>query len=506
MTDGAVAPMNAAVDRTFLGHPAGLATLFFVEMWERMSFYGMRALLILFLVDQVVHGGLGLDDRTAAAIYGLYVGATYISCLPGGWIGDRILGAQRAVLVGGIIIAAGHLLLGIAPSARVFYLGLLVIVLGTGLLKTNAGAIVAQLYPQGGGRRDAGYTLYYIGVNVGGFIGPLICGYLALRHGWSTGFMSAAAGMALGLLQYLWTRKLLGDAGLAPTAHSSDAALTGAPPGRPLRALALAGGVLIVLVAVFWSGTLQVTPVALGSIVTDAVIVIAIAYFTYLLFFAGLTDAERLRIRVVIVLFIASVLFWAGYEQIGSSLNLFAERYTDRGLFGLTVPAEWFQSLNSAFILIFGSVFSAMWIALARRNRDPSMGVKFILGLLGMAFGFVVMAIGSRLVIGGHRVGMGWLTATLLLHTWGELCLSPVGLSAVSKLVPRRFVGQCLGIFFVSLSLGNLLAGRIAGNFDPDNLAAMPAQFMFIFWFGAACALGVACMLPLMKRWAGAVT
>jgi POT family proton-dependent oligopeptide transporter len=200
------------------------------------------------------------------------------------------------------------------------------------------------------------------------------------------------------------------------------------------------------------------------------------------------------------------VLFWAGYEQTGSSLNLFAERYTDRHLGSLEVPAAWFQSLNPAFIIIFGSVFSALWVALARRNRDPSMGMKFILGLLGMGFGFVVMAAASRLVVAGHQVGMGWLAATFLLHTWGELCLSPVGLSAVSKLVPQRFVGQSLGIFFVSLSLGNLLAGHIAGNFDSTNLAAMPAQFMFIFWFGAACAVGVALMLPLMKRWAGGVT
>jgi POT family proton-dependent oligopeptide transporter len=312
--------------------------------------------------------------------------------------------------------------------------------------------------------------------------------------------------MALGLLQYLWSRRLLGEAGLAPTSHSSDEALTGAVPMRAVRAVAVASVLLIALVSLFWTGALNVTPLALGNILTDGVVVIAIAYFAYLLLFAGLTEVERLRVLVVIVLFIASVLFWAGYEQAGSSLNLFAERYTDRRLFTMTVPAEWFQSLNSAFILIFGSVFSAMWIALARRNRNPSMGMKFILGLLGMALGFVVMAAASRLVVAGHRVGMGWLTATFLLHTWGELCLSPVGLSAVSKLVPRRFVGQCLGIFFVSLSLGNLLAGRIAGNFDPDNLAAMPGQFMFIFWFGAACALGVACLLPLMKRWAGAVT
>jgi POT family proton-dependent oligopeptide transporter len=224
-----------------------------------------------------------------------------------------------------------------------------------------------------------------------------------------------------------------------------------------------------------------------------------------MLFGAGLTRSERLRVLALAVLFIASVLFWAGYEQTGSSLNLFAERYTDRALLGWVIPATWFQSLNPVYIVMFGPVFSALWVWLARRNLDPSTPLKFILGLLGMGAGFLVMAAAARLVAGGHMVGMGWLTVTYLLHTWGELCLSPVGLSATSKLVPARFVSQSLGIFFVSLSLGNLLAGRIAGNFDPANLAAMPGQFMFIVWFAAVSAALLVLMMPLMRRWMAGV-
>jgi proton-dependent oligopeptide transporter, POT family len=491
--------------RTIFGHPAGLATLFFTEMWERLSFYGMRALLILFLVDQVAHGGLGLDDRTAAAIYGLYVGATFLACLPGGWIGDRVLGSQRAVLIGGIVITLGHLLLGLAPSTEVFFFGLLVIVIGTGLLKPNASAMVAQLYPEGGARRDAGFTIYYVGINVGATLGPLIAGLLALRYGWPAGFMTAAVGMAAGVLQFLWGRRLLGDAGLAPMSGAGDAALTGAPPRAALRWIALAAVVITVLVVLVWTGTLHVAPVALQALSTQAILGIAVLYFGYLLFAAGLTRIERLRVLALAVLFVASVLFWAGYEQTGSSLNLFAERYTDRHLLGWEIPATWFQSLNPIFIVVFGTLFSALWVWLARRRRDPSTPLKFILGLLGMGAGFVVMAAAARLVVGGHTVGMGWLTVTYLLHTWGELCLSPVGLSVTTKLVPPRFVSQSLGIFFVSLSLGNLLAGRIAGDFDPTNLAAMPGQFMFIFWFAAISAGLLALSMPLMRRWMSGV-
>jgi proton-dependent oligopeptide transporter, POT family len=496
--------LNPAPGRTILGHPAGIATLFFVEMWERLSFYGMRALLILFLVDQVAHGGLGLDDRTASAIYGMYVGATYLACLPGGWVGDRVLGSQRAVLIGGIVITFGHLLLGFAPSTQVFFLGLLVIVIGTGLLKPNTTAIVAQLYPEGGARRDAGFTIYYVAVNVGATLGPLIAGLLAVRYGWPAGFMTAAVGMAIGVLQYLWSRRLLGDAGLKAMSSASDSALKG-PPRAALRWIALAALLIGVLVVLLWTGVLHADPLLLQGLTTQAIIGITIVYFGYMLFGAGLTRSERLRVLALAVLFIASVLFWAGYEQTGSSLNLFAERYTERQLFGLEIPATWFQSLNPIYIVVFGPVFSALWVWLARRRLDPSTPLKFVLGLLGMGAGFLVMAAAARLVAGGHMVGMGWLTVTYLLHTWGELCLSPVGLSATSKLVPARFVSQSLGIFFVSLSLGNLLAGRIAGDFDPANLAAMPGQFMFIVWFAAVSAALLVLMMPLMRRWMAGV-
>ena len=490
---------------TFFGHPAGLATVFFTEMWERLSFYGMRALLVLFLVDDIRHGGLGLDVRSATAIYGLYVGATYIACLPGGWIGDRVLGGQRAVLLGGIVIVFGHLLLGLAPSSAVFFFGLLIIVLGTGLLKPNASAVVAQLYPEGGARLDAGFTIYYIGVNLGGTLGPLITGTLAERYGWSYGFMAAAGGMALGVLQFSWSRRMLGAAGREPCA-SDGSQSTRATRGVALRWVGVGVLALAALVALIWSGRLQLSAQLMRALSTRGVVAIAIAYFAYLLFAAGLDRVERRRIQVVLVLFVASTLFWAGYEQGGSSLNLFAERDTARGLLGFTVPASWFQSLNPLFIIAFGPVFSALWIRLGAHHLDPSSPFKLMLGLLGMGCGFIVMAAAARVVASGQLAGMGWLTVTYLLHTWGELCLSPIGMSAVSKLVPRRLIGQSLGIWFVSLSLGNLLAGGIAGDIGAAPPAALAAQFMQIFWFAALCALAVALSLPLLRRWSAGVT
>lgn len=478
----------------FFGQPPGLATLFFTEMWERLSFYGMRALLVLFLVDSIAHGGLGLDDRTATAIYGLYVGATYIACLPGGWIADRLIGSQRAVLIGGVLITAGHALLWLAPTSAVFFAGLFVIVIGTGLLKPNASALVAQLYPEGGARRDAGFTIYYIGINIGATLGPVIAGALAQRYGWPYGFLTAALGMAAGLLQYLWWRPLLGDAGRPPAGPA--AAGVAARRVLPLAALLVLAAALLI-----GSGALHASAILLQSLATGAILAIAVGYFAWLLCGAGLDRAGRARILALLVLFIASTLFWAGYEQTGSSLNLFAERYTDRHWLSFVIPASAFQSLNPVYIVLFGPLFSLLWVRLARRGLDPSTPLKFMFGLLGMAAGFLVMAAAARLVAAGHTVGMGWLTATYLLHTWAELSLSPVGMSATTRLVPARLVGQGLGLWFVSLALGNLLASRIAGTFDPAHRESLPAQFMHIVWFGVLCAAGLALSLPLMRRW-----
>ena len=452
-------------------HPRGLRTLFFTEMWERFSYYGMRALLVLFMVDKV-RGGLGMDDKTATAIYGLYTAAVYLMSLPGGWLADRILGAQRAVWYGGIIIALGHFTLAI-PRTETFYLGLIFVVVGSGMLKPNMSAMVAELYPEGGARRDAGFTIFYMGVNLGAFIGPLICSTLGEKINWHYGFGAAGVGMVLGLVQFRLSRGLLGSAGLQ---RGND---------RPLNAVECYGLMAVIAAAVAvvglsMSGALKLNPIAMAQGMTTVILGIGVLYFVSVFLFCGLNKVEKERVAVILVLFLASALFWSGFEQAGSSFNLFAERMTNRHWLGIEIPAGWYQALGPVFIIAFAPVFASLWVRLARRNLDPSIPVKFAFGLLLLAAGFLVMAGAAKVVVAGNQAAPTWLVTTYLLHTFGELCLSPVGLSSVTKLAPRKLVGQMMGVWFLATSLGNLLAGLLASEFNADNTGGWPALYLKI--------------------------
>ena len=460
---------------TWFGHPTGLSTLFFTELWERFSYYGMRALLVLFMVDTVSSGGMGLDDKTASAIYGLYTAFVYLAALPGGWIADRLLGAQRAVWVGGLVIAAGHFTLAI-PSTAAFFIGLVLVVIGTGLLKPNVSAIVGQLYPEGGARRDAGFTIFYMGINMGAFLGPLICGYLGEEVNWHAGFGAAGVGMLFGVFQYRFSANRLGEAGLHSSAPKVDSA------GMDKAWYPVIGGCLIVVLVVVLglTGTLKFNALALAQNTTFVIVGLAFAFFVYIFAFGKLTPTERNHTLVIVVLFITSAVFWSGFEQAGSSLNLFADRHTDRMVFGFEIPASWFQSLNPFYIVVLAPVFATVWVKLARRQLDPSMPGKFAIGLLILGLGFLVMVVAAKIVVAGNQAAPYWLILTYLLHTMGELCLSPVGLSSVTKLAPKRFVGQMMGIWFLATSLGNLLAGLMAGRFNPEALNEMPGLFMQI--------------------------
>lgn len=479
---------------TFFGHPRGLATLFFTEMWERFTYYGMRAVLVLFLVAAISSGGFGIDDKTATAIYGLYTAGVYLAALPGGWIADRLIGAQRAVLAGGVLITLGNALLAIPAGQPMFYTGLFVIVLGVGLLKPNVSAIVAELYPEGGARLDSGFTIFYIGINVGAFLGPLVSGAAQAYFGLRAGFAAGAIFMAAGSLQFWLTRRYLNGAGsyTAPTAgHRNE---------RRNEWRYCGGGAVLAaaLLAAALLGWMPVNAVALAQAGTYLIAAMAIFYFLYYFAAAGLDAEERRRGVVLVVLFLGCVLFFTGYEQAGSSLNLFAERYTDRyvGWLHAVIPAGWFQSLNSAFIFIFAPFFAWAWIALARRRLNPSAPAKFALGVMLMGSGFLVMAAASSLVASGSKVLPYWLIATYLLHTFGELCLSPVGLSYFTKLTPKRFVGQMMGMWFLAMSLGNLLAGLVAGTFEATNVAAMPGQYMNIVYYS----VGLGAVLLVLSR------
>ena len=448
---------STLADAKWFGHPRGLSTLFFTELWERFSYYGMRALLVLFMTDMVASGGLEMTVVDATAIYGLYTFSVYAVALPGGWIADRLMGSRYAVLFGGIVIALGHFTLAI-PAIEAFYLGLALIVFGTGLLKPNVSAIVADLYPEGGARRDAGFSVFYMGINVGAFAGPLVCGSLGENINWHFGFSVAGIGMALGVAQYLWGWRYLGtagqlrDQGVEDRAHAVRSFLMG-----------MCTVVVIVFVAVILqtSGvlTLTILSVARGTGVTIAMLMVL--YFIYVLGFGRLNHDEWRRVAVIPVLCVAAAIFWSGFEQAGSSMTLFAERLTDRTVFGLEIPATWLQSVNPLFIVLFAPVLGSVWVRLG--SRDPSISVKFAYGLIQLGLGFFVLAWGSTFTGEGDLVNPMWLVVTYFFHTTGELCLSPVGLSSITKLSPKRLVGQMVGIWFMASALGNLLAGLVAG-------------------------------------------
>jgi POT family proton-dependent oligopeptide transporter len=486
--------LNLESSAGFFGHPRGLATLFFTEMWERFTYYGMRAVLVLFLVAAVTSGGFGIDDKTATATYGLYTAGVYLAALPGGWIADRLIGAQRAVLAGGLAITFGNALLAMSTSPQEFYIGLVVIVLGVGLLKPNVSAIVADLYPEGGARLDAGFTIFYIGINVGGFLGPLITGLAQHYFGLRAAFAAAAFFMAVGVLQFYLTRRHLGSAGnfIAATGAGGEVQ---PPPWRRFWAVVGLSALLLTSLVLGW---IPVNAVGLAQVAAYGILGMAALYFLYYFTAAGLTREERRRGVVLVVLFVGCALFFSGYEQAGSSMSLFAERYTDRviGRLNFVIPTSWFQSLNSIFIILFAPFFAWAWVALAKRNLNPSAPAKFALGVMLMGSGFVVMASAAAVVASGSKVLPYWLILTYLLHTFGELCLSPVGLSYYTKLTPKRFVGQMMGMWFLAMSLGNLVAGLIAGEFDANNVAAMPGQYMHIVYFS----VGLGAVLLILSR------
>ena len=482
---------NTTNDIGFFGHPQGLSTLFFTEMWERMSYYGMRALLVLFMTASVQENGLSITVASATAIYGLYTGSVYFMGLPGGWIADRLIGGQRAVWYGGIIIMSGHIVLAI-PSDYTFYIGLVLVVLGTGLLKPNIGAMVGQLYSSEDQRRDSGYTIYYMGINLGSIIGYFVCGYLQVNAGWHWAFGAAAIGMGIGLIQYRKTLSNLNGAGSAPTVTMSPSAVK--------RSWSIIGAFLLalaVITSMMLTGSLSINPVTMAQYTAIAITVIFLAYYAGILVFGGLNADEKKRLGVLFLVCVASTCFWAGFEQAGSSLNLFGRDYTDRLIGTFEIPTAWFQSTNSIFIVLLSPFFAALWINLAKRMITPTYGVKCALGLIIMASGFIVMFFAAQIAASGLKVAPYWLIATYFLHTVGELCLSPVALSAVSKLSPKRFAGQMMGVFVLTYSIGNVVAGLLAGNFDPEKVSEMPNLYLQISMFSIA--IGILVLLFTLK-------
>lgn len=495
-------------DKSFFGHPKGLATLFFTEMWERLSFYGMRGLLFLFMAGAIETGGLGLDERTSGAIYGLYTMLVYLLALPGGWLADRFFGLRNAVFYGGCIITVGHLCLAL-PFVETFFLGLFLITIGTGFLKPNVSSLVGELYPSNEqARRDAGFYIFFMGINLGGFLGPLIISYLGENIDWHYGFAAAGVGMLIGVIQYKLTEKNLGSAGKEP-AKLSD------PVAQASREKSIRTGLWITLIALatlivlLMTKMISIDPIALAHGIAYVLGSGALLYFIYVFSFENLTKDEKQKMGVILVFFLATLAFYAGYEGQGSSLTLFAKRYTDRIAFGKEFPAGWFISVSSAFVLLFVPVFAWLWLRLERINLNPSTTIKMALGLILMGAGYATMMAASYFVIGGSKVSPMWLVLTYLLHTLGEICLYPIGLSAVTKLAPQRLVGQMMGVFFMALAFGNLSAGIFAGNFDDTAIAADTQVMINLFKVVAVAMLVVGGIVILLnkplKKWMGEI-
>ena len=492
-----------ATRATWLGHPRGLATLFFTEMWERFSYYGMRALLLLYMTAALKAGGLGMSDAQGGAVYGLFTAAAYLANLPAGWIADRVLGQRKSVFWGGVLISVGNFALALPTGVTTFYLGLLTICLGTGMLKTNCSTLVGALYQgDSGSRRDAAFSIYYVGINLGA-LSPLIVGTIGETVGYRWGFLVGGIGMVLGLIQYRFSGKWLGQAGVAP--HPA------APRERKRaqRLLTAALAALAVLVLLVMSGLLPVSIVQLANVTGVVMIALAIAFFGNVLLFGKLATAEKKSVAVIAIFFICAAVFWAGYEQAGSTLNLFARDHTDRSFLGSWFasgehPVSWYQIAQAVFVLTLAPVFAWIWISLGKRGRDPSAGTKFGLGLLQLGLSFLVMMVAAQTVLHtGHRVLPLWLIITYLLQTTGEMCLSPIGLSNVTKLAPARYSAQMMGIWFLGAAIGNLAAGLIGGEIGAD-LADMPAQFLRMALVGGVSGCVMLALARPVRAWMGA--
>ncbi|MET8219240.1 oligopeptide:H+ symporter [Streptomyces hirsutus] len=474
LTKDSVSPGTPGSEKTFFGHPRGLATLFMTEMWERFSYYGMRALLPLYLVAP---GGMGLNAGTATAIYSVYLSLVYLLTMPGGWFGDRVLGPRKTVALAGAVIMLGHLTLAL-PSAGTFYAGLGLVALGSGLLKANISTMVGQLYDgPDDPRRDGGFTIFYMGINLGAFFSPLIIGTVGESVNWHLGFALAAVGMGLGVLQFL-----LGSRHLA--AHSSvvPKPLSAAEKSSTLRKAALWAGIAVVAYSVVgFSGNYTLNwilvPLTLLGLIIPVLVLVRIKRDR------DLDQAEQSKMSAYIWFFVAAAVFWMIYDQGGSTLSIFADASADNSIFGWEFPVSWYQSVNPVLIMALAPVFAWFWLALNRRGKEPSTIVKFGSGLVLVGASFFLFLAPLSIAEGGHKAAAAWLVAIYFTQTVGELLLSPVGLSVTTKMAPAKYASQMMGVWFLAVTAGDATTGllSIAGvDLNGSGVVAMEATLAVV--------------------------
>ena len=495
---------DALEGRRFFGHPRGLATLFFTEMWERFSYYGMRAILVLFMTTATLEGGLGFTKADAAIVYGLYTSLVYLLPIAGGWLADNFLGMRRAILYGGMVIMLGHILLTFHGPAT-FYGGLACVVVGTGLLKPNISAVVGQLYSPQDRRRDSGFSIFYMGINLGAFSAPLVCGFLAQSptfrgwlsgwgidptHAWHWGFGAAAVGMFFGLLQYVGTGRYLGAAGVVP-----GGAATPEARARAKRTLLVASAAIVLLLGgiVAWalSKSEPVTKADINSIYTFVLFGAVSAFFVWLLSSSAWGKQERRRLIVLLVLFLGSCVFWSVFEQAGNTLTFFADERTRNSIFGLRIESSWWQAVNAGLIVAFAPAFAWLWMKLG--DFDRSSMIRFSIGIAFVGISFLVLAGGAARSEGDNLASPMWLFTVYTCHTFGELCLSPIGLSSMTKFAPQRVQGMMLGIWFASISVGTFLGSQVAAKYEQFSLEKLVTLV-------ALGALAVAVIMAVLAR------
>lgn len=472
---GAGSAVGEREPRTFFGQPPVLANLFGVEMWERFSFYGMQGILLIYLYYSSAEGGLGVDKTVAAGIVGAYGGAVYLSTILGAWTADRLIGPERTLFYAAVVVMAGHIALALLPGMAGVGVGLVLIALGSGGVKANATSLVGSLYDVHDERRDAGFSLFYMGINLGALVGPLLTGVLQKNWGFHFGFGLAAIGMAAGLIQYGLGRSKLP----ASTHHVADPL----PPALRIRYAGAAVAALVLLLVLSVTGV--ITAGRLANIVIWVSVASAVAYFVIILSSRHISDVERRRVLAFIPMFICSAVFWSLYQQQFTVVTIYSDERLNRNLFGWEMPVSWVQSINPVFIIILAGVFAALWTKLG--ERQPSTPVKFGLGTLVMGLAFWMFLL---MPSGAHSVPLVGLAVILLVFTVAELLISPVGLSLATKLAPERFHTQMVALFFLSVALGTAMSGQLAGHYNPDHEAP------FFLWVGgAAVVVGILVLL-----------
>lgn len=500
--------MNKDSSKAFFGHPIGLSTLFASEMWERFSYYGMRALLVLFLTATFASGGFEMAELDAFTVYGIFTGLVYVTPIIGGMLADKVLGQRKSIYIGGLTMAGGQFLL--AASAwlaggdvsmelrqTLFFAGLGILILGNGLFKPNISTMVGELYDNTDPRKDAGFTIFYMGINLGAFLSPLVAGKLGEQVAWEYGFLAAGVGMLLGTIWFFVRSHTLGHIGMPPKVKAERVRLVAKDW---LSILIYSVGIIAIVFGVImgWSAL----PASVGKTIIIVIAVVAVAYLVFTIFKGTSGKTEWSRVGVILVLAIFNIFFWGGFEQAGTTFNLFARDNTQRMIGSWEIPASWFQSINAIFIVLFAPLFSILWVQLEKKKLNPNTPMKFAWGMILLAVGFVVMAFAYSRSTSGEEVRLVsplWLTMVFMLHTFGELCLSPIGLSMVTKMSPPKLVSTMMGIWFGSTAAGNFVASQMKA-ISMHLEKAMGTEIQ-VFWLIAIQSAIIAVVIVILSPW-----